>query len=155
MANNSQSLASLDTSNVKKVGRQFSKFVAVGLLNTGLDFLVLNLEMMMTGITSGPAMFILNSVSFSVATMNSYFFNKYWTFQDKEKAQEGSKFSLFLTVSIIGVVINGSIVYAVTTFVPPMFGLSETLWANFAKAAATGVSLFCNFIGYKFIVFKK
>lgn len=155
MANDSQSLAALDAGNVKKIGKQFSKFVVVGLINTGLDFLVLNIEMMITGITSGPVMFILNSVSFSVATLNSYFFNKYWTFQDKDKGQEGSKFSLFLTVSIIGVIINGSVVYAITTFANPMFGLSETLWANFAKAAATGVSLFWNFIGYKFIVFKK
>lgn len=56
--------------------RQFGKFVIVGVINTGVDFLVLNVEMKMTGITSGGAIFALNAISFSVATINSYFLNK-------------------------------------------------------------------------------
>ena len=48
-----------------------------------------------------------------------------------------------------------SVVFGVTTFIPPFFGLSPELWANLAKVAATGFSLIWNFIGYKFIVFKK
>jgi len=135
--------------------KQLAKFVVVGGVNTGIDFLVLNVEMALTHITSGPAMFVLNSVSFSVATVNSYLMNKYWTFEDKEKQKEGAKFSQFLAVSIVGISLNGLVVYLITTFIPPVGGFSPQLWANVAKLAATGISLVWNFIGYKFWVFKK
>lgn len=135
--------------------KQLAKFVVVGGINTGIDFLVLNVEMFLTNITSGPWMFILNSVSFSVATVNSYFFNKYWTFKDKDATKQTFQFSQFLVISIIGISINGAIVYLITSFIPPMFNINPQLWANLAKVAATGVSLIWNFLGYKFIVFKK
>ena len=135
--------------------QQFSKFVVIGVVNTGVDFLILNLEMFLTGISKGPYMLVQNAVSFSIATVNSYFFNKYWTFQDKSNKDKGKKFSQFIGVSIIGVAINSLIVFSITTYVPPMFGISSVLWANLAKVAATGISLIWNFVGYKFWVFKK
>lgn len=135
--------------------KQLAKFVVVGGINTGIDFLVLNIEMFLTNITSGPWMFVLNTVSFSVATINSYFFNKYWTFQDKTEQNQPFQFSQFLVISVIGISINGAIVYLITTFIPPIFGINPQLWANLAKVAATGASLIWNFLGYKFIVFKK
>jgi putative flippase GtrA len=137
------------------VVKQLVKFVVVGGINTGIDFLILNIEMVLTGITSGPGMIAQNSISFGLATVNSYFLNKRWTFEDKDTQKEGVKFSQFLMVSIVGICINGGIVYLITTFVHPMFGLNPQLWANLAKVAATGISLIWNFIGYKFIVFKK
>lgn len=135
--------------------KQFVKFFVVGIINTAIDFIVLNFEMLLTGITSGPYMFLLNSISFSAATVNSFFMNKRWTFEDEDNKQEGVKFSQFLIVSIIGITINGGIVYAITTFTTPLFEMSPQLWANVAKLFATVVSLIWNFLGYKFIVFKK
>ena len=135
--------------------KQFVKFVVVGVINTGIDFLILNIEMFFTGITSGSGMIVQNSISFGAATINSYYLNKRWTFEDRETQKEGVKFSQFIIVSLVGISINGGIVYAITTFINPLFGISPQLWANLAKVAATGISLIWNFIGYKFIVFKK
>ncbi|MFZ2226323.1 MAG: GtrA family protein [Candidatus Moraniibacteriota bacterium] len=135
--------------------KQIVKFVIVGGINTGIDFLVLNIEMALTGITSGLGMLVLNTISFSVATTNSFFMNKRWTFEDKGASQEGVKFSQFLLVSIIGIIINTGVVYLITSFTTPLFGLSPQLWANVAKLLATGISLVWNFIGYKFFVFKR
>src|SRR3990167_1090996 len=139
-----------------KLIKQFSKFIIVGGVNTGIDFLILNILIYLTGITAGIELFILNSISFSVAVVNSYFMNKYWTFQDKTKTeQEPIKFSQFFAVSIVGIIINGFVLTGITTYIPPLFGLSAVLWANIAKLMATGFSLIWNFIGYKFFVFKK
>lgn len=132
---------------------QFSKFVAVGFLNTAVDFIVLNILMKIFKTYKGGKIFFLNVISFSVATINSYFWNKYWTFQDKS-SDAAAQFSAFLLVSVCGAGINSLIVYLVTTKVGPRFGLSEKLWANFAKVLATGVSLIWNFIGYKIFVFR-
>jgi putative flippase GtrA len=139
-----------------KLIKQFSKFIIVGGINTGIDFLILNILIYITGITAGTELFILNCISFSAAVTNSYFMNKRWTFQDKTKTeQEPIKFSQFFAVSIVGIVINGLILTGITSYIPPLFGLSAVLWANIAKLMATGVSLIWNFIGYKFFVFKE
>src|SRR3989338_8311081 len=139
-----------------KLAKQFSKFIIVGGINTSIDFLILNILIYITGITAGVELFILNCISFSVAVINSYFMNKHWTFEDKTKTeQEPVKFSQFLAVSIVGIVINGLVLTSITTYIPPLFGLSAILWANIAKLLATGFSLIWNFIGYKFFVFKK
>ena len=133
---------------------QLIKFAMVGLANTAVDFGILNLLMAMTGIYSGKNIFFLNSVSFVFAVIHSYFWNKFWTFKAK-KTEATKEFLQFLIVSIIGLLINGAIVYMITTWIKPMFGLTEISWANAGKIAATVISLVWNFIGYKFIVFKK
>lgn len=139
-----------------KLTKQIIKFGIVGGINTGIDFLVLNILIYLTGITAGAELFVLNSISFSIAVINSYFLNKHWTFQDKTQTeQEPIKFSRFLAISVVGVVINGLVITGITTSIAPLFGLSAVLWTNVAKLIATGVSLIWNFIGYKFFVFKK
>ncbi|OIP58850.1 MAG: hypothetical protein AUK19_03145 [Candidatus Moranbacteria bacterium CG2_30_45_14] len=138
-----------------KLVKQFTKFVIVGGINTGIDFFILNSLIYITGITSGIELFFLNSLSFSIAVINSYFMNKRWTFQDRTKEeQESVKFSEFFIISVIGLVINGLVLTGITTYIPALFGLSAVLWANIAKLMATGFSLIWNFIGYKFFVFK-
>lgn len=138
-----------------RVAKQFSVFVVIGGINTAIDFAVLNIEMEITGITKGSGLFVLNTISFLVAVINSYFMNKYWTFQDVTRHREETKFAQFIAVSLIGSGINSTIVAGITTFIPPTFGLSERVWANIAKLFATGISLIWNFVGYKLFVFKK
>ncbi len=130
---------------------QFAKFMLVGFLNTAIDFGILNLLIFLTNITSGLQIIPLNAASFLIAIVNSYFWNRKWVFEGSKKGN----FLTFLAVTLIGLAINSGIVFAITTYVPPVIVSSPTLWANIAKALATGVSLFWNFAGYKLIVFKK
>lgn len=140
--------------NLKKLIVEINKFVLVGLMNTGIDFGVLNLLMWATGIDKGRWLILLNMISFGTAVVNSYFWNKFWTFKAKDSSRVSWEFSQFLIVSIIGLIINTSIVYLLATFTSPMFGLSQRIWTNLAKVTATALSLVWNFLGYKFIVFK-
>jgi len=133
---------------------QLIKFAMVGFANTAVDFGILNLLMATSGIYSGKNIFFLNSVSFIVAVIHSFFWNKFWTFKVK-KTEATKEFLQFLIVSIVGLLINSAIVYMITTWMKPMFGMSEVSWANAGKLTATVISLIWNFIGYKFIVFKK
>ncbi len=139
--------------------KQFSKFIIVGGVNTGIDFAVLNSLIFLTGFTSGWQIFVLNCISFSVAVVNSYYMNKRWTFKEAAAGlatkDSSVQFSQFFVVSLIGITINGLILTGITTYIAAPFGLSDQLWANFAKLVATGASLVWNFIGYKLFVFKK
>lgn len=133
---------------------QIAKFGAIGVANTVIDFGVLNFLSAYFGIFGGLKISPLNATSFTVAVINSYFWNKYWTFKSGNKGG-GKQFIEFIIVSIIGMGINTGIVYMATTFAQPFAGFSEAQWLNVSKVLATFLSLVWNFIGYKFIVFKK
>jgi len=138
----------------KQIFAQMFKFVVIGAFNTAIDFGILNLLMYLTETYGGGGIIPLNVISFSVAVTNSYFWNRFWTFRAKGSAS-GKEFGQFILVSLVGVAIHTSVVFAITTFIPPVGGVGRELWANLAKVAATGLSLVWNFIGYKFIVFRR
>ncbi|MCG2809773.1 MAG: GtrA family protein, partial [Candidatus Portnoybacteria bacterium] len=107
------------------------------------------------GIYSGRYIIILNAISFSVAVINSYFWNKLWIFRAGKTEKQAGEFAQFVAITLVGMALNTTAVYVITTLISPMFGLSAELWANLAKVAATVISLIWNFTGYKFIVFKR
>lgn len=129
---------------------QFSKFALVGILNTAIDFGILNILVYLTGITKGPATLFMDAIAFSTAVINSYYWNKRWTFHG---AKQGD-FIIFVAVTLIGLSINASIVFVVSTFVQPRLVDTGAQWINVAKVMATAISLFWNFTGYKVIVFR-
>ncbi len=129
---------------------QAGKYFLVGSFNTFLDFGVLNLLIFLTAIPSGAWYSVFKSVSFLVAVTNSYFWNKLWTFQ----SEEGS-FIQFFAVSIVGFGLNVGVASLIVNVMGPVGTMSPELWANIGALAAVVISLVWNFIGYKFIVFKK
>lgn len=67
-----------------------------------------------------------------------------------------AEFVGFVVVSVIGAGINSLILTGlVANFGQALPGISEKLFKNIAKIAATIVSLMWNFVGYKFFVFRK
>jgi len=143
-------------SRLAKVIYQIARFAEVGVMNTFIDFGILNLLIWITGITGGVAIAPLNAFSFLCATSNSYFWNKFWTFSSSgEKKASGKEFTQFLIISAIGIAINTGIVVWGTSSFCPCSSLSAGAWANVMKLLATFISMVWNFLGYKFIVFKK
>ena len=130
---------------------QFAKFALVGILNTAIDFGALNTLVLWTGIYKGSGTLFINPLGFILAVCNSYYWNRRWTFAG---AKQGN-FIVFVAVTLVGLAINNSIVYGISTYVSPYFGASGAQWINVAKVGATAISLFWNFAGYKLIVFKR
>jgi putative flippase GtrA len=139
---------------ISGVFSQIIKFLEIGVLNTFIDTGVLNLLINITGITSGVALAPLNTVSFLCGATNSYFWNRFWTFKEPGKASSKNFFQ-FLIVSGIGWGINTTILVLGTTYLNPVFNLSAGAWANLIKFGSILISMVWNFVGYKFIVFKK
>ncbi|MDO8726614.1 MAG: GtrA family protein [Candidatus Methanoperedens sp.] len=131
---------------------QFRKFIFIGVANTLIDIFILNLLMFTSGIYKGDYLIIFNTISYSIGTSNSYILNKKWTFKDKSKSYS-KQFAVFVTVSLIGMVLNNAIIYSFTTYMSPAFGLGWVMWVNFAKIMGVGVVSIWNFIGYKTLVF--
>lgn len=134
---------------------QAAKFILVGVLNTIIDLGVLNLLMWIFNITAGPLYSVFKGSSFIVATINSYLWNKFWTFEKKETKPGIKESSQFFLVAGIGFLINVGVASFLVNILGPQFGLSQKIWANAGAITATFCGMTWNFLGYKFIVFKK
>ncbi len=134
---------------------QASKFVLVGALNTFVDFGTLNALMFATGIFSGLGYSFYKAISFSCSVINSYFWNKFWTFEQKETGIKGKEFGKFVLIAGLGFVLNVSIASFVVNVIGPQFGASEEIWGNIGAFIAVLCVFLWNFLGYKLLVFKK
>lgn len=133
--------------------RQITKFIIVGGLNTFLDFAVLNFLIAASGIAAGLGFSFFKGISFLVAVTNSYFWNKYWTFESTTKKE--LEFIQFAVVSTIGWFINVGVASFIVNTIGAPAGISPVIWANVGALVAVAASLIWNFLGYKFIVFRK
>lgn len=161
-------LASIISKKIK-VAYEVAKFILVGGLNTLVDWGVLSFLIFAfkrSGINSDNVLFevfsitiilftLLKATSFIIATINSYIWNKLWTFKKKTTEKLGREFIQFITVSIIGFLINVGIASSIFKFIPAIGGLNIEQWAIIAAAIASAISMAWNFVGYKFIVFNK
>ncbi len=135
---------------------QIAKFSAVGGLNTLLDLGVLNGLIVLAGQSTAHGVWysVFKSISFIVANTNSYFWNKYWTFGSTPGVNV-REFGQFFAVSIVGFGINVAVASLVVNVMAPLGGASPERWANVGALVATIAALIWNFLGYKFIVFKR
>ena len=132
---------------------QIGKFVLVGGLNFLIDNGILNFLVFYTGISVGFEQSIFKGASFVVAVVNSYFWNKFWTFKRTSQETVGKEFLQFFIVSCVGFLINLGVDYGVVNWTAPFADLPAKTWAQFGALLAAIAALFWNFIGYKFIVF--
>jgi len=132
---------------------QFIKFLVVGLLNTGVDFGILNLLMFLTGISSGLGYSVFKAISFTCGVINSYVWNKRWTFQKGGKL-ESKEFSKFFIINLVAFGINVGTASLLVNFVEPIGGISPYVWANISALVAAGFTTLINFFGYKYLVFR-
>ncbi len=148
---------------------QLAKFVVTGGFNFLLDLGVLTIltflfrnylfiEAEKTILSLGIIIFTYYSVykatSFIIANINSYFWNKYWTFEKKSTEKSGREFSQFFIVSVIGFLINVFVASFVFKSISPV-GFTSDQWGLIGAAFGSIAGLVWNFMGYKFIVFKK
>ena len=120
---------------------QFAKFMAVGVLNFLVDFFVFMLLNKVVGLYSVYA----NIISYSCGVVNSYFFNRMWTFKTKLK-YFSKDFMKFIFVNLISLGVSTLAVYILVE----RFMMAAWL----GKILSTFFSFTVNFAGNKLLVFK-
>ena len=134
---------------------QFGKFITIGLSNTAIDFGILNLLIFLTEVERGYLYSLFKAASFMVAVINSYLWNKFWTFESRENNEAGKQFFHFLVISGVGFGINVIVASIIVNVIGPVAEISARIWANLGAFVAIVISVLWNFLGYKFIVFKR
>ncbi len=134
---------------------QAAKFLLMGTLTTLVDLAILNVLILISGTAVGFSFSLFKGISFIFATCAKYFGDKLWVFEKKEMIGLAKEFSQFFLVTLGGLLINVSTASLLVNSVGPKFGFSLELWANFGAIVAAFTTVIWNFLGYKFIVFKK
>ena len=134
---------------------KFGKFGEVGGLNWLVDLGVFNLLIAVSGAAGGAVTVVYKAISFSVAVVNSYFWNRGWVFSDAQKQDQTKEAGKFLIASLLGLGFN-AILYSVIKFGGQAFapGISDIMWANIAAICGSLSAMVFNFILYKIWVFK-
>lgn len=127
------------------------RFGMVGLVNTLVDYAILNLSVWTFGVVSPGGVVVCNLFSFLGANVNSYVMNKKWTFEDRSRWSK-KEYTLFLLCSLGGLGINCSLIYWLSEMFAGL-GWSFFINLNLAKLLATMASMVWNYFSYRAFVF--
>ena len=120
--------------------QQFIRYATVGLLNTGIDLGLLNLF-----IFWGWNVLIANTVAFIIAATNSFFLNKYWTYEDKHGNWK-KQLPIYILIYGVGLAISNGFVY--------WFSIKLHWNVNEVKILSIAAIVAWNFLAPRFFVFK-
>ncbi|PPF54485.1 GtrA family protein [Clavibacter michiganensis] len=145
----------------KLLADQRVRFLVAGLLNTGLDFVLLNCLILLAGFPTLAA----NIVSVTVGITISYFLNHFFVFRYAKPVSAKRFLEFFAVTGFSSLLLQSGVIWLFergfdTTFGRSlfMFGTSaeqEFLEINVAKATAVLIGLVWNFTMYKLVVFKQ
>ena len=134
---------------------QMAKFFLIGVLTTLFDLGIMNILIWIFSISTGWTYNLFKAISFLCATIAKYWGNKFLAFENKEGKDMKKEFAKFLSITMVSFFINIAVASFVVNTIKPQFGLNVIVWANIGGIVASIVGSLWNFIGYKFIVFKK
>ena len=131
-------LALLRDQNRKELVR-FVKFATVGSIGAVVDFSVLNLAHKVFGLP----LVVSNTLSFSLAVLSNFTWNRLWTFPESRTRPIRSQLPQFALVNVIGLAINNLILVGLHAFFSHY--IPDPWDYNLAKAVAIVIVLFWNF----------
>lgn len=134
--------------------REISSFGLVGLLNTAINFGILNALMLLTHQQQGFWLIVFNGCAFMGGVVNSYLLNTNFTFRThhKESLWNAGLFARFLGATLSGLAINTIVIWLTLPLLTHAGNagnadaINRSLLAiNVSKAIATLISLCWNY----------
>lgn len=130
--------------------KQIGKFVLVGAFADVIDIKIFQ------GLFIFAQFYIFfKAVSFLFATFVKFWLNKYWAFEKDGKENMHKEAIQFFGVTLVGLIINVGSFYYFVKIMGPQFSTTIAVWTELSIIFSALVSAVWNFLGYKFLVFKK
>lgn len=130
----------------ERLAGQVVRFGIVGVLNTVVDFGLLNVLYHVIGLP----LLVANTISVSAGILNSFLWNKHWTFSAGGWSRWRREAVVFVAVSFVGLLINDAGIYVLHS----LWGDTSILAVNAQKLGASVLSMAWNFLGYRLIAFR-
>jgi len=140
--NNSVGVGVTGRSSLQSTLVQIGKFMTVGVLNTAIDATAYFALTRWLFLGSLPV--LAKGIAYVIGMVNSFFWNRTWTFGDKGNISRAA--GLFTLTHVFALAINAGTMALVLNWL----GLPEII----ALGAATGASFVWNFVLNKLVVFK-
>ncbi|MFT4028597.1 MAG: GtrA family protein [Protaetiibacter sp.] len=142
------------------LAKQQVRFLVAGCVNTGLDFVMLNLLTLALGLPD----LVANTISVTIGICISYALNHFFVFRYPHRIRLMKFLEFFAITGFSSLVLQNLIIVGFESLFDTTFGNSLLLFAgedqrpfialNIAKATAVLVGLVWNFLLYKFVVFR-
>ena len=145
----------------KRTGVQFVKFALVGIVNTGVDWIVFFLLTLIPFFRELE--WLAKTISFLVSATNSFIMNSFWTFKKEfkgglqgAKGQEAAKgtsyYVKFMLVSVVGWGLN-TLIFSICRY--KIFeNLPQRRSQFISLFFASGIVVIWNFLANKFWTYK-
>jgi putative flippase GtrA len=140
----------------RKLASMFSqllRFCIVGGLNSFVDVLVFNLLLWGLPTHDSGLLVVYNSLAYLIGALNSFCWNKLWTFKQHSRATN-DQVARFAFITSLGIICNDAFLALATTILNSL-SLNSFLWVNVAKLSAIAGSVAVSYVGMRFSVFTK
>ena len=119
---------------------EVARFAIAGIINLGIDLTVFSVALYVFELH----LLLANTIAYSIATMNSYVLNKFWTFAGRSApTMSTAEFSRFVAFNLGGLLLSNIAVSALARYIPPIV----------AKLCAVGVTFVWNYLTIRRFVF--
>ncbi len=132
---------------------QLLRFCIVGGLNTFVDILIFNVLIWKFPTHDGILLIFYNSLAYMIGAINSFCWNKLWTFKHHSRVTM-NQLVRFALVTGLGIICNDAFLWLATTILTSL-SLNSFLWTNVAKICAIAGSVAVSYLGMRFSVFTK
>jgi putative flippase GtrA len=133
----------------KKEQTRFFRFAIVGVIGAVVDFSIFNL---LAVIFPDGKNLVFQSISFTVAVISNFLWNRYWTYPDSRSKHVSRQLTQFFVVNIVGLIIRTFIYSGFEFLFLKLFSTMtslpltpEVISKNLALAGAIGIVMIWNF----------
>jgi putative flippase GtrA len=131
----------------------FARFGLVGVLNTLIDVLTLNVLLWRFPTHSANLLLLYNTAAYGLGALNSLCLNKYWTFKQRRALSTG-EIARFAVVSLAGILCSDSVIWLAARTLHPVI-VNSLLWANLSKGIAIAGTMVVSYVGMRLWVFAR
>ena len=137
----------------KQTTRKVMRFALVGIINTLVDIIILNVLLWQFPTAETATILMYNAIACALAAVNSFVLNRVWTFRYKEKITI-SLLTRFAGVSLLSLLGNTAILWLLIQMLPPSW-TGAGPGATALKGLVAAAMMFLSFIGQSTLVFVK
>lgn len=134
---------------------QGAKHLLVGAAATVVDLKIFEFLVWIFSLSFVVSPIFSKGVSFLFSTTIKYWGNKHWAFEHFEKENRLKEISQFFVVTIVGLALDVSAFFYFSNILGAQFNVPSALWTKLSVIFSAIVAALWNFLGYKFLVFKK